>query len=140
MSDQTPPHKADLLVKVQDVTSDEVYITGGWYDGDTNSFDLYGFNEEIGYYPFAWAVVPGQWEERDELPELSPLQTAAAQIPEETRTRIREYTDGRDLIHVMATALRDLHDAQNGPPLERDRDEWAAVMARVIEVLERVGY
>lgn len=44
------------------------------------------------------------------------------------------------LAHDLATALRDLYDAQNGPPLELDRAEWEAAMKRAGEVLILVGY
>jgi len=37
----------------------------------------------------------------------------------------------------LVNALRDLHDLQNGPPLERDRDEWEEVMKRVGRLLTR---
>lgn len=35
------------------------------------------------------------------------------------------------------TLLRDLHDLQNGPGLERDREEWEKVMKEVGEFLEK---
>lgn len=59
------------------------------------------------------------------------------EIPKETKERVREYTDQIDAIHELVTVLRDLHDLQNGPPLECDREEYAAVMVRVIEALEK---
>ena len=37
------------------------------------------------------------------------------------------------------TALRDLHDEQNGPPLETRREQWQAAMDRAIEVLQKHG-
>ena len=33
--------------------------------------------------------------------------------------------------------LRDLHDLQNGPPLERDREEWETTMREVEKFLEK---
>lgn len=51
-----------------------------------------------------------------------------------------QFISAEETITALATALRDLHDAQNGPPLERDRDEWQAAMDRAGEVLDRVGY
>ena len=35
--------------------------------------------------------------------------------------------------------LRHLHDLQNGPPLEKYRDEWERVMNEVGELLNRLG-
>ena len=37
------------------------------------------------------------------------------------------------------SALRDLHDEQNGPPLETRRKQWQAAMDRAIEVLQKHG-
>lgn len=70
LSDRYPPHKDDLLLKVQDPNDQsEVYITGGWYDADTNNFEPYGFERSY-FEVLAWAIVPEQWIERDGLPEI----------------------------------------------------------------------
>lgn len=42
-----------------------------------------------------------------------------------------------EIVRQAPRLLRDLHDIQNGPPLERDREEWEEVMRRVGDFLNQ---
>lgn len=42
-------------------------------------------------------------------------------------------------LNEALTALRDLHDEQNGPPLETRRKQWQEAYDKAIEVLQKYG-
>lgn len=44
----------------------------------------------------------------------------------------------QDLKEIL-TALRDLHDEQNGPPLHTTREKWQEAYDKAVEVLEKYG-
>ena len=46
--------------------------------------------------------------------------------------------DRDERIQGLATALRDLHDIQNGPPLIKCTNEWNEIIARAIKLLKEV--
>ena len=41
--------------------------------------------------------------------------------------------------HELAEALRELHDLQNGPPLEKNREQWNAAMEFAEMALRNAG-
>lgn len=57
-----PSHKKDLMIVVYDPVMDEKYITGGWYDGDTNTFEKYGF-EDDSYKVIFWRYLTDKEKE-----------------------------------------------------------------------------
>jgi len=52
---------------------------------------------------------------------------------------VRNNPGDADLIAAapdLLSALRDLHDSQNGPPLETERAEWEAAMSKAAALLK----
>lgn len=62
-----------------------------------------------------------------------------ATIANKWTTACSEADAPADPLNEILTALRDLHDEQNGPPLETRRKQWQAAMDRAIEVLQKYG-
>lgn len=57
------PHKTDLLIKIKAKWSPyELYITGGFFDADSNTWEVYGFDlEKEGYYIESVCIIPEDW-------------------------------------------------------------------------------